>query len=417
MLNRREGLRTRYFEVRSATDQLTTPLGPEDQTVQSMADVSPTKWHRAHTSWFFETFVLLPFQPNYCVFDEGYDYLFNSYYESVGPRYPRDRRGLISRPGLSDISAYRKHVDAAMDQFLAADPPPEAADLVELGLHHEEQHQELILMDIQHVLWNSPLQPAYSAETHLAPSPTSCGIQPQWHDLDGGVVTVGHNELGFGFDNEGPGHQILLAPYRIAERLVTNAQWINFINDGGYSRPELWLADGWAAVKNLGWQSPLYWEHHNECWTEFSLRGREVIDPSVPVHHISHYEADAFARWSNSRLPTEFEWEHAVRQLRGDSLRGSSASTASTEEHASQPLNDSEGHVWQWTASAYLPYPGFQPAIGAVGEYNGKFMSGQMVLRGSSCFTPTGHSRVTYRNFFPPAARWVAAGLRLASDT
>ncbi len=407
-------LPTRYTSVRSWTDALTAPLSAEDQTVQSMPDVSPTKWHRAHTTWFFETFVLLPHAPGYRVHDPAYDYLFNSYYESVGARFPRDRRGLVTRPGVDDVGRYRAAVDRAMADLLGSGVPDHVAGLVELGLHHEQQHQELLLMDVLHVLHQSPLRPRYSAAPDQpgAPAPDA-----GWHALEGGVVGVGHRGDGFAFDNEGPAHQVLLEPYRLADRLVTCGDWLEFMADGGYRRHDLWLSDGWAAVHAHGWDSPLYWEQHDGEWHEFTLHGLRPVDPAAPVAHISQYEADAYAHWAGARLPTEFEWEHAVVQLAGSGAPDPAPDRLTTAPGGGPgPLADRFGQVWQWTASAYLPYPRFRPAAGAVGEYNGKFMSGQMVLRGSSCLTPGGHARPTYRNFFPPAARWVAAGLRLASD-
>lgn len=406
-------LSDRYRDVRSTTDQLAAPLSAEDQTVQSMPDVSPTKWHRAHTTWFFETFVLGPHLDGYTVYDPAYDYLFNSYYEAIGDRYPRARRGLVSRPGVAEVTAYRRHVDEHMQTLLDGTVDAEVTGLVELGLHHEQQHQELLLMDICHVLHQSPLRPAY------APAAASTAASPSlgWHDVDGGVVAVGHAGDGFSFDNEGPIHQVLLEPYRLADRLVTCGDWLEFVEDGGYVRHDLWLSDGWATVRDQGWDSPLYWEQVDGAWQEFTLHGRRPVDPDAPVTHISHYEADAFAHWAGARLPTEFEWEHAVTSRCGNTATDPAPGQfATTPVDGSGPMPDRFGQVWQWTSSAYLPYPRFQPAAGAVGEYNGKFMSGQMVLRGSSCLTAAGHARPTYRNFFPASARWVGAGLRLASD-
>jgi len=406
-------LADRYRDVRSTTDDLAAPLSAEDQTVQSMPDVSPTKWHRAHTTWFFETFVLGPNVDGYLVHDPAYDYLFNSYYEAVGSRYPRAQRGLVSRPGVDEIASYREHVDQHMQTLLAGPAADRLHDLVELGLHHEQQHQELLLMDICHVLRQSPLRPSYGDEPAAAASTPSLG----WHDVDGGVVTVGHDGTGFSFDNEGPAHQVLLEPYRVADRLVTCGEWLEFVADGGYARHDLWLSDGWAAVNDQGWEAPLYWEQVDGAWHEFTLHGLRAVDPGAPVAHVSHYEADAYARWAGARLPTEFEWEHAVTSLCGTGTTDPGPGRfATTPVDGNGPLADRFGQVWQWTSSAYLPYPRFQAAAGAVGEYNGKFMSGQMVLRGSSCLTPAGHARTTYRNFFPPAARWVGAGLRLAAD-
>jgi hypothetical protein len=406
-------LSARYCDVRSTTDALTAPLSAEDQTVQSMADVSPTKWHRAHTTWFFETFVLVPHLRGYAVHDPAYDYLFNSYYEAVGDRYPRAQRGMVSRPGVDEIAAYREHVDHHMRELLDGPHGDAVADLVELGLHHEQQHQELVLMDICHVLRQSPLRPTY------LPAPQAAGPTPSfgWHDVAGGVVPIGHDGTGFAFDNEGPSHQVLLEPFRIADRVVTCGEWLEFMTDGGYRRHDLWLSDGWEAVNSQGWEAPLYWEQVDGTWHEFTLHGLRPIDPAAPVAHVSQFEADAFAHWAGSRLPTEFEWEHAVRSICGTgSFDAATGRFATFPVDGSGPLADRFGQVWQWTASAYLAYPRFQPAAGAVGEYNGKFMSGQMVLRGSSCLTSVDHARTTYRNFFPASARWVGAGLRLAAD-
>ena len=379
-----------YGEVRALTEALAAPLSPEDQTVQSIPDVSPTKWHRAHTTWFFETFVLQPYAPRYRVFDESYGYLFNSYYEAVGPRHTRTERGLLSRPGAAEIGRYRAHVDEAMAGFLDGDLAPSVRDLVELGLHHEQQHQELLLMDIQHVLSVNPTRPAYE---HVEPVMRS--VPPVgWVAHDGELVDVGATGDAFCFDNERPRHRVWLEPFELADRVATCGEWLDFMADDGYHRPELWLSDGWATVKENGWEAPLYWEA-TSGWQVFSLAGQHPVDPAEPVRHVSYYEADAFARWAGGRLPTEAEWE----------------TVAARESNACRQLFD---EVWQWTASDYAPYPGFAPAAGAVGEYNGKFMVSQHVLRGGSSFTPPGHTRATYRNFFPPSARWPMTGVRLA---
>jgi len=385
----------RYTGVRAYTEQLAAPLSPEDQVVQSMPDVSPTKWHRAHTTWFFETFLLSPSLPGYAPFDPAYGYLFNSYYEAVGPRHPRPSRGLISRPSVEEVARYRAHVDDAMHKLL--DDCDDAAQLalVELGLHHEQQHQELLLMDIKHVLHCNPTDPVYAAG---ADTYDGADVARDLVDVAGGNVEIGHHGRGFAFDNEGPRHIVRLEPFRIAPRLVTEGDWAEFIDDGGYRRPELWLSDGWYAVQAHGWDAPLYWQDDREGWTVFTLAGRRPLSAQEPVLHVSHYEADAFARWRGARLATEFEWEHAVTSLPEGTLR------------------DIDDVAWQWTASAYLPYPRFRPAAGAVGEYNGKFMSGQMTLRGGARVTPPGHTRPTYRNFFPPASRWAYSGVRLAED-
>ena len=400
----------RYQAVRALTEALAEPLSAEDQTVQSMPDVSPTKWHRAHTSWFFETFLLSAHRPGYRPFHPAYGYLFNSYYEAVGPRHSRPDRGLVSRPGCAEVAAYRAHVDEHMAAMLADGHDGTVADLVELGLHHEQQHQELLLMDIKHVLSQSPLDPVYRDE----PRPAAASAAPLgWVSHPGGIVTAGAGADGFAFDNEGPRHGVHLVPFAVADRLVTCGEWISFIEDGGYQTVGLWLSDGWAAIRGQGWQGPLYWRREDSGeWTEYTLAGRRPVDPSRPVCHVSYYEADAFASWAGARLPTEFEWEAVatgwpvVGQLDG-----------AVAAHPAVPAGPSMfGEAWAWTSSAYLPYPGFRAAAGAVGEYNGKFMVGQQVLRGGSCATPAGHVRPTYRNFFPAGARWPFTGVRLAKD-
>ncbi|MDP8930851.1 MAG: ergothioneine biosynthesis protein EgtB [Actinomycetota bacterium] len=405
--------RERFCLVRSLTEELAAPLSAEDQTVQSMPDVSPTKWHRAHTTWFFEEFILGRFSPGYEPFHPAYRYLFNSYYEAVGPRHPRPERGLLSRPGVEEIAAYRRAVDAAMLELLCEPPDAPAAALVELGLHHEQQHQELLLMDIKHVLSLNPLWPAYRPQRRRTlGSPGALG----WWEYEGGVVEIGHVGDGFAFDNETPRHVVHLRPFALASRPVTCGEWLAFMDDGGYRRAELWLSDGWASVQGEGWEAPLYWHRDgNDGWSLFTLGGERQADPAEPVCHVSYYEADAYARWSGARLPTEGEWEHAVaaetprwHRFDLDGLHPRSV--------AVQSLGDSVGEVWEWTASPYLPYPGFRPLSGAVGEYNGKFMVNQHVLRGGACVTPPGHARLSYRNFFPPASRWPFAGIRTARD-
>ena len=418
----RATLRAGYRNVRELTELLSSPLSPEDQVIQSMPDVSPTKWHRGHTTWFFETFLLERFLTGYDAFDPEFRYLFNSYYEAVGPRHPRNQRGLISRPNVEAVGRYRAHVDAAMVKLLDdcdARALTHVATLVELGLHHEQQHQELLLMDIKHVLSCNPLEPAYLDEG----GPGVNTATPVRFVADGGgLVEVGHAiegpaPRGFAFDNESPRHRVFLEPFRIADRLVTAGEWLEFIDDGGYRSPSLWLSDGWYAVNDHGWDAPAYWRHdERDGWTVFTLNGRRPIAPAEPVVHVSHYEADAFARWSGARLPTESEWEHAVASTRPPSAARAGQRLHPTRAGDDAGLRQAFGDVWQWTASAYLPYPRFAPAPGAVGEYNGKFMSGQMVLRGSACVTPPGHARATYRNFFPPASRWMFAGVRLATD-
>ena len=385
-------LATRYAVIRAHTEALAAGLTTEDQCVQSMPDTSPTKWHRAHTTWFFEQFLLREFAPDYLVFDSDFQFLFNSYYEAVGARHPRPIRGLLTRPSADKIAAYRVHVDASMAVWAHAAP----RDLAELGLQHEQQHQELLLTDILHAFAQNPLAPAAQSgwrEPPAAPGPTRFvrrpgGIVRVGHAGDS--VRVGHAGDGFCFDNELPAHDALLRDYAIADRLVRNREWADFIADGGYRTPSLWMSDGWAEVQAQGWAAPLYWR---DGGMQMGLGGLAPIDPDAPVRHIAWYEADAFARWSGARLPTEFEWEAAAPVLR-----------------------EATGHVWQWTDSAYRPYPGYKPPPGAIGEYNGKFMINQMVLRGGSIATPPAHTRLPYRNFFHPDKRWQFSGLRLTRD-
>jgi ergothioneine biosynthesis protein EgtB len=404
----------RFGDTRRLTDRLAAPLSAEDQTVQSMPDVSPTKWHRAHTSWFFETFLLIPSLDGYKIFHPEFGYLFNSYYVGVGDRYPRADRGLVSRPGIVEVADYRRHVDVQMGMLLAGGLEPEVAFLVELGIQHEQQHQELLLMDIKHVLSRNPMLPAY-LPLHL-PGPETT-TPATWTEHAGGPVEVGHPGGGFGFDNEYPRHRVHLEPFALADRTVTCGEWMDFIDDGGYRRPELWLSDGWAAVEAERWEAPLYWADQDGGWREFTLAGDVPVDPSRPVCHVSYYEADAFARWAGQRLPTEEEWEVVSTARAADAPVGHLLDTlvlhpTPSPGSAAPPFGD----VWQWTSSAYSPYPGFAPESGAVGEYNGKFMVSQYVLRGGSCVTPADHIRPTYRNFFPPSARWAFSGLRLARN-
>jgi len=377
-----------YTQIRAYTESLAAPLSAEDCLLQSMPDTSPVKWHLAHTSWFFET-VILAKRPGYQPFDERFSYLFNSYYDALGPRHPRPRRGLLSRPALDEIYAYRSHVDRAM---LDACTDETLRGPIALGLHHEQQHQELIVTDIKHAFYCNPLLPAYRRRS-TEPRTT----EPlQFVSVPGGVSLIGHDGFGFAFDNEMPRHQVLLSPFRIASRPVTNAEFKAFIADGGYHRPEFWLSDGWIKVQEENWQAPLYWFNDDdrsaaENGYVFTLSGVRPLDPHAPVEHVSFYEAAAYANWAGARLPTEFEWERAESLF-------------------------AHGEVWEWTRSAYDPYPGFKPFEGVAAEYNGKFMVGQIVLRGGSSVSPAGHLRSTYRNFFPPQARWQFSGIRLAKD-
>jgi len=410
-------LRARYAAVRAATEGLARGLSAEDCAIQSMPDASPVKWHLAHTTWFFETFVLAPRLDGYRVFDPAYGYLFNSYYNAIGDRHPRPERGMLSRPGLEDVLAYRRHVDRDMQRLLEAGaPPPELAALIELGAHHEQQHQELILTDLKHLLSRNPLRPAYQKPWPLTP------IRPRvrgWIDFEGGAGEIGHAGDGFCFDNETPRHRVWLNPFRIATHPVTHGDFIEFIEDGGYRRPELWLSAGWDAVNARGWQAPAYWERRDDRWHTFTLHGMAPVDEHTPICHVSFYEAEAFARWAGERLPTEAEWETAARSspIEGNFVEsGALHPLALRESPVDRAPAQIFGDVWEWTRSDYAPYPGFRAAQGAVGEYNGKFMSGQYVLRGGSCATPADHVRATYRNFFPPDARWQFSGLRLARD-
>ncbi|TMJ14989.1 MAG: ergothioneine biosynthesis protein EgtB [Alphaproteobacteria bacterium] len=395
---------------------MAAPLSDADATLQPMPDASPAKWHLAHTTWFFETFVLRDHLPGYSLYDESWPYLFNSYYEGEGERHPRDRRGMLSRPSLDEILAWRGHVDAALETELDL-LPPAALRLVELGLNHEEQHQELMLMDMQATLATNPLLPAAWASEAPPPAAAAAPEPLAWLEGKRGIVEIGHGSPGFAFDCERPRHQALLHPHALADRLVANAEWLRFIDDGGYSRPELWLADGWAWVKAERIEAPLYWQRGEAGWMRFGLEGLKPISPAAPVGHISYYEADAFARWAGARLPTEVEWESAASAIDPDSGnqldRAGPAAPASAQ---GEGLRQMFGDLWQWTMSAYLAYPRFRPEEGTVGEYNGKFMVNQFVLRGASCATPRGHSRASYRNFFYPHQRWMFSGLRLAKD-
>ncbi len=409
-----------YRGMRARTEALAAPLSAEDQTVQSMADASPTKWHRAHTSWFFEHFLLQPFVQAYRAFDPAYGYLFNSYYEGAGARHPRPERGLLSRPGIGEIARYRAHIDAGLEALITSCDEArwtEIAPLLELGINHEEQHQELILMDIKHLLALNPLDPVY---TKPAPSMHRVSPQVEFCEFGEGLREIGHGGGGFAFDNEGPRHKVWLDAYRLASRLATNGEYLAFIEDGGYRRPELWLSEGWSTVRQASWEAPLYWRCDDGAWTIFTLFGRRPIDRDEPVCHVSYYEADAFARWSGKRLPTEAEWETAAAEsevpLDGNLMDRGRFHPEPAGTAAGGTLQQMIGDVWEWTASAYAAYPGFRPLAGTVGEYNGKFMSNQMVLRGGAAVTPAGHVRLSYRNFFPPGSRWAFGGVRLAED-
>lgn len=400
-------LRDRYLLTRAATETLAAPLSAEDQNLQSMMEASPTKWHRAHTTWFFETFVLLPHWPAYRAFDPAYAYLFNSYYEALGPRHARPLRGMLSRPGVEEVAAYRAHVDKAMLDFLDSARSETYQELIELGLQHEAQHQELIVTDIKHAFSLNPLKPTYiPAPDHADTSAADMEMLA----IPGGIYEVGHTTAGFAFDNESPAHRVLLRDFKIADRPVSNAEYWAFIEDGGYQRPEFWLSDGWTQVQEQAWQAPAYWTRAGQTWQLYTLYGMRELPLNQPVCHLSFYEAAAYATWAGKRLPSEFEWECAARQHGAADTR-----TAPGVQPAALQAGFSQD-VWQWTGSAYLPYPGYRASADALGEYNGKFMVNQMVLRGRSCATPPGHSRVSYRNFFHPAARWQFSGLRLAED-
>lgn len=381
-----------FRKVRAETERRAAPLSPEDQVVQSMPDASPTKWHRAHTTWFFEQFLLVPHVKDYRPFDDRFAFLYNSYYVSAGPRHDRPKRGLITRPSCEEVAAYRKHVDAAVETLLQQSEPNllrKLLPIVEIGLNHEQQHEELIITDILHALAQNPTAPAYDPQWKM---PHGESGKNGFVRIPEGIHTVGDDGSGFVFDNERPTHQELIQPVKIGRALVTNKEWLEFVRDGGYATPTLWLSEGWAAVQNEDWRAPYYWREIEGEWRAMSLGGMRPVDPAAPVCHVSYFEADAFARWAGKHLPTEFEWEVAAR---------------------AGLLADPFGIVWQWTRSAYLAYPGYRAIEGALGEYNGKFMINQMVLRGGSLATPEGHSRFSYRNFFPPHSRWQFSGLRL----
>lgn len=409
----RKSLQERFAQIRRTSMRITAWLSAEDQMLQSMPDASPTKWHLAHTTWFFETFILLANAPGYKPFDDRYQYLFNSYYKQLGAHPYRGSRGLLSRPRLEEVHAYREHVDQALMAWLNQFDDS-VNELIELGLNHEQQHQELMLTDVKHGLWSSPLRP----ESIRGPRVLDVTPPQDWTEFDGGIHAVGNAGGGFAFDNESPRHDVLLQPFAIASRAVTNGEYLEFMQDGGYQRPELWLSDGWDTVCAQRWNAPLYWEETDGAWRQFVLNGTtgagmRDVNPAEPVCHVSFYEADAYARWSGARLLREEEWEVAAVQLpsEGSFLDDNSFHPRPAKGEGNQQMF---GDVWQWTASPYVAYPGFKPATGVVGEYNGKFMCNQLVLRGGSCATPASHIRASYRNFFPPHARWQFSGIRLA---
>jgi ergothioneine biosynthesis protein EgtB len=402
-----------FKRVRDRTLALVAPLSSEDACVQSMPDASPAKWHLAHTTWFFEQFVLSRLSPGYRVFHERYAFLFNSYYLTVGQMHLRPRRGLLTRPALGEVLAYRSHVEAAVETLLEAQAgDAELEFLLTLGIHHEQQHQELLLTDIKHLLAQSPLLPAY---LERPPAPDAAAVPLSWVPGRSGLVEIGHDGVGFAFDNETPRHRAWLRDHALASRPVSNAEYLDFVRDGGYSKPSLWLSDGWATVLAEGWTRPLYWQE--DCMREFTLAGPQPIAAAAPVSHLSYFEADAFARWAGARLPTETEWEAAAETLPVEGHFADAGVLHPCPARDQSGLAQLYGDTWEWTASPYMPYPGFRPLAGSLGEYNSKFMSGQMVLRGGSCATPAGHIRPSYRNFFYPQQRWQFCGLRLAKDT
>jgi ergothioneine biosynthesis protein EgtB len=410
----RDAVLARYAEVRRRSTTLVAPLGPEDMQVQSMPDASPTKWHLAHTTWFFETFVLARFAAGYEAVSPEYAFLFNSYYDSVGAHHARAARGLVTRPTLQEVFEYRTRVDAALTKLIGQIDDArwgDVADLVILGTHHEEQHQELILTDAKHALWSSPRRPSYSPE-RAARSSTPPPLR--WIARDEGLAWVGHEGDGFAFDNEFPRHRVFLEAFEIASRQVTNAEYREFVDDGGYRRPELWLSDGFATVLREGWRAPLYWEPRDGTLHQFTMSGLVPLDPGAPVKHVSYYEADAYARWARARLPTEQEWESIAGGAPVDGNLLDTGHLSPRPAASNAGIEQIFGDTWEWTASPYVAYPRYRPWTGSLGEYNGKFMVNQMVLRGGSCFTPRAHVRASYRNFFPPSTRWQMSGLRLA---
>lgn len=418
----RQSLCDQFRKVRQFSTTLAAPLAAEDMVVQTMPDVSPTKWHLAHTTWFFETFLLSDMLPDYQPYHPQYKYLFNSYYNAVGPQFSRPRRGMLSRPTVEEIVEYRTHVDRWMEETLLYKESiwdDTRLALLALGINHEQQHQELLLTDIKHVFGHNPLFPSYTKER--ASSVATEGMAFSWVSCleDAGVHDIGVVASGFSFDNEGPRHAVYVRPYALANRLVTAGEYMAFIEDGGYTRPELWLSEGWSAVQEHGWRAPLYWSLDEGKWFHYTLQGYQLVDPLAPVCHVSLFEADAYARWCGKRLPSEAEWELAAEKqsIAGNFVeQGAFHPLAASGSSLQEPLYQLYGDVWEWTSSSYAPYPGFEAASGAVGEYNGKFMCSQMVLRGGSCATSLSHIRPTYRNFFYPASRWQFSGIRLADD-
>jgi len=411
-----KGVAVLFSHTRQRSAELAARISPEDMVVQSMTDASPAKWHLGHTTWFFETFVLKPFETGFRLHDERFPHILNSYYAQAGTRHARHARGLLTRPSAEEVMDYRHAIEERVSRLLDAAPEgdrPEIERRVELGCHHEMQHQELLLTDILHAFSLNPLEPAYLPPAPIAVGPS--GGAQDWHAFDGGLVEIGTEEW-FAFDNEGPRHTALVHPFRMAGRPVTGAEWVAFIEDGGYETETLWLSDGWAAVQSGGWTAPMYWRHEDGAWWTFSLRGPQLVDMNAPVQHVSFYEADAFARWAGKRLPSEAEWEVASAAARDDGNYLDAGFLRPRPAQGDTGLRQMMGEVWQWTQSAYGPYPGFQAQPGALGEYNGKFMVNQWVLRGASCVTPRDHVRNTYRNFFHPHLRWQFAGLRLAED-
>jgi ergothioneine biosynthesis protein EgtB len=404
----------RFARIRALTEHLCETLEPEDFVIQSMTDCSPIRWHLAHTTWFFETFVLGRYSPSYQVFHEQYAYLFNSYYIQAGERFDRPRRGLLSRPVVSQILEYRAHVNEAMAEFLEQVNPEVSSQMLpvlEIGLNHEQQHQELMLTDVKHMLSQNPLNPVFRE----AEFPGSAQVPIEWLPFPEGIRHIGHRGAGFSYDNEGPAHRVFLEPFELSNRMVTNAEYLEFVEAGGYRNPLLWLVQGWGALESEGWTKPMYWERHDNGWHEFTLSGLRPLDPGRPVCHISYYEADAYARWKGCRLPTEFEWEAAAEDVPFEgNFVGQGHLHALSPGGTREGLTQMYGDAWEWTSSSYGPYPGYAAAPGALGEYNGKFMCNQYVLRGGSCATSQDHMRRTYRNFFHADARWQFAGIRLA---